>query len=74
MQLKHDSNALQEEEPCASEAAARKHTYEQLVSEYTSTYDSAEQKETGRVWVRYPNGHEAPLEPRLGAGLMSALG
>ncbi|KAG1679320.1 hypothetical protein FOA52_009352 [Chlamydomonas sp. UWO 241] len=37
-------------------------------------YESAEQKETGRVWVRYQNGHEAPLEPRLGAGLMSALG
>ena len=37
-------------------------------------YENPEQKETGRAWVRYENGNEAPLEPRLGAGLMSALG
>lgn len=37
-------------------------------------YENPEQKETGRVWVRYENSHEAPLEPRLGAGYMSALG
>ena len=37
-------------------------------------YENPEQKETGRAWVRYDNGNEAPLEPRLGAGLMSALG
>ena len=33
-----------------------------------------ETKETGRVWVRYENGSEAPLEPKLGAGYMTALG
>uniref|UniRef100_A0A7S2QTP5 Uncharacterized protein n=1 Tax=Chlamydomonas chlamydogama TaxID=225041 RepID=A0A7S2QTP5_9CHLO len=37
-------------------------------------YENPEQKETGRVWVKYENGHEAPLEPKLGAGYMSALG
>ena len=37
-------------------------------------YENPEAKETGRAWVRYENGHEAPLEPKLGAGLMSALG
>lgn len=37
-------------------------------------YENPEQKETGRVWVKYDNAHEAPLEPRLGAGYMSALG
>ena len=37
-------------------------------------YENPEQKDTGRVWVLYENGHEAPLEPRLGAGYMSALG
>jgi len=37
-------------------------------------YEDPAQKETGRAWVRYENGNEAPLEPRLGAGLMSALG
>lgn len=37
-------------------------------------YENPDQKETGRVWVLYDNGHEAPLEPRLGAGYMSALG
>ena len=26
------------------------------------------------MWVRYENGSEAPLEPKLGAGYMSALG
>lgn len=37
-------------------------------------YDNPESKETGRVWVMYENGHEAPLEPKLGAGYMSQLG
>uniref|UniRef100_A0A7S0V546 Uncharacterized protein n=1 Tax=Polytomella parva TaxID=51329 RepID=A0A7S0V546_9CHLO len=37
-------------------------------------YDSPEAKETGRVWVKYENGHEAPLEPRLGSGFMNQLG
>lgn len=37
-------------------------------------YENPEQKETGRVWVKYENDHEAPLEPKLGAGYMSALG
>ncbi len=31
-------------------------------------YDDANAKETGRVWVKYENGHEAPLEPRQAAG------
>ena len=26
------------------------------------------------MWVRYENGHEAPLEPKLGAGFMTQLG
>ncbi|KAF5838738.1 hypothetical protein DUNSADRAFT_2282 [Dunaliella salina] len=37
-------------------------------------YENLENKETGRVWVRYENGHEAPLEPKLGAGFMTQLG
>ncbi|KAG2491302.1 hypothetical protein HYH03_010308 [Edaphochlamys debaryana] len=37
-------------------------------------YESADDKQTGRVWVKYENGHEAPLEPKLNAGFMSALG
>ncbi len=41
---------------------------------YMARYENQEQKETGRVWVKYENNHEAPLEPRLGAGHMSALG
>lgn len=31
-------------------------------------------KESGRLWVRYDNGHEAPLEPRQGAGHIEVLG
>ncbi|GFH12503.1 uncharacterized protein HaLaN_08207, partial [Haematococcus lacustris] len=37
-------------------------------------YENVEQKLGGRVWVRYENGSEAPLEPKLGAGVMSSLG
>ncbi|PNH11681.1 hypothetical protein TSOC_001439 [Tetrabaena socialis] len=37
-------------------------------------YESTEDKQTGRVWVKYENGHEAPLEPKLGAGFMASLG
>mmetsp|Transcript_9054 Transcript_9054/g.15756 ORF Transcript_9054/g.15756 Transcript_9054/m.15756 type:complete len:152 (-) Transcript_9054:554-1009(-) len=37
-------------------------------------YENPEAKETGRVWVRYENGNEAPLEPKLGAGYMQQLG
>mmetsp|Transcript_4094 Transcript_4094/g.10256 ORF Transcript_4094/g.10256 Transcript_4094/m.10256 type:complete len:147 (-) Transcript_4094:161-601(-) len=37
-------------------------------------YENPDQKETARVWVKYENGHEAPLEPKLGAGFMSQLG
>lgn len=37
-------------------------------------YEDPENKETGRVWVKYENGHEAPLEPKLGAGFMTSLG
>ena len=37
-------------------------------------YESSDDKSTGRVWVKYENGHEAPLEPKLNAGFMSALG
>lgn len=37
-------------------------------------YEDPNQKESGRLWVKYENGHEAPLEPKLGAGYMVALG
>ncbi|GLC45026.1 hypothetical protein PLESTB_001460700 [Pleodorina starrii] len=37
-------------------------------------YEAADDKSSGRVWVKYENGHEAPLEPKLNAGFMSALG
>ncbi len=37
-------------------------------------YENMNVKETGRVWLRYENGQEAPLEPKLGAGQMSQLG
>lgn len=37
-------------------------------------YENPDSKETARVWVKYENGHEAPLEPKLGAGYMSQLG
>lgn len=37
-------------------------------------YESADDKQTGRIWVKYENGHEAPLEPKLNAGFMSSLG
>lgn len=37
-------------------------------------YDSASDKESGRLWVRYNNGHEAPLEPRAGVGNIQAMG
>mmetsp|Transcript_31545 Transcript_31545/g.94075 ORF Transcript_31545/g.94075 Transcript_31545/m.94075 type:complete len:135 (-) Transcript_31545:768-1172(-) len=31
-------------------------------------YESVSDKSSGRVWVAYSNGTEAPLEPRLGPG------
>ncbi len=39
-------------------------------------YDEPSSPDTGRLWVRYDNGHEAPLEPRAGAaaGSVSQLG
>lgn len=37
-------------------------------------FEEPENKESGRVWVRYSNSHEAPLEPKLGAGYMAQLG
>lgn len=37
-------------------------------------YDDPERKETGRLWVEYPGGKQAPLEPRLGAGFIGTLG
>lgn len=37
-------------------------------------YEDPEAKDSGRLWVRYNNGHEAPLEPRAGAGSINQLG
>lgn len=37
-------------------------------------FEEPENKESGRIWVKYANGHEAPLEPKLAAGYMSQLG
>eukprot|EP00877_Chromochloris_zofingiensis_P012143 jgi/Chrzof1/7182/Cz02g13320.t1 len=31
-------------------------------------YDEPGNKDSGRIWVRYENGHEAPLEPKQAAG------
>ena len=37
-------------------------------------YDDPDNKETGRLWVEYSGGRQAPLEPRLGAGFIGTLG
>jgi len=37
-------------------------------------YEEPSQKESGRIWVRYDNGHEAPLEPKQAAGSLNLLG
>ncbi|KAI8472056.1 MAG: hypothetical protein J3K34DRAFT_392560 [Monoraphidium minutum] len=37
-------------------------------------YEDPSQKDTGRVWVRYESGAEAPLEPKQAAGSLTALG
>ena len=37
-------------------------------------YSDPENKQLGRIWVRYGGGHEAPLEPRLCQGSMDNLG
>lgn len=37
-------------------------------------YDDPENKQTGRLWVEYTGGRQAPLEPRLGAGFIGTLG
>jgi hypothetical protein len=56
--------------PCILHAPA----HAPLLAPAPPRYENPDQKETGRVWVKYENNHEAPLEPKLGAGYMSALG
>ena len=37
-------------------------------------YENPENRDTGRVWVRYKDGHEAPLEFHLGTGFLREIG
>lgn len=41
---------------------------------HLARYDDTNDASSARLWVKYHSGLEAPLEPRVGVGQLTALG